>query len=273
MRAGLLLLLLLAAPLAVAQDAPRAASFLVYHPWPDPHAGAADADALGGPAAPPPAGLARLPATRFDGVVLAAPAPEGTPESALAHFREFQRLLQQRERTVAGVPLTLAVEELPGALRVRVAGAGEARVVVFEHAVPAGGRPQPYVARSAATLGPLDGSTEREVGLDASWERSRLGVVAILERDGEVVQSATWLAGQDGPIVQTRKAVLVEHASATWCEPCAPADEALRLLASQYGAAGEANAERGYLRPPTALAWLGLALGAAASVVLWRRRA
>lgn len=289
-----LLVLALLAPAALAQDAAprvRTASLLVYHPWPDPRAGEPDADATGSPLAPPPEGLGPG-ETLLDGIARASAAPEGAPESALAHFRELQRLFLQRERTGAPVAISLGGTLADSELRFDASARATGRLpegpltlsfVVFENGVPAttldGIRAQPYVARAALAPQPLDfvegrAGADGNVALDPAWDRARLGVVALVRApDGEVLQSAAWLARSGARVEQTTKAVLVERATATWCTPCAPGDEAFALFASQYGVdAPPATHREGYARPATPLGLLGLLGGLAAGLVLlWRR--
>lgn len=296
--ACLVLALVLPGALAQQDARVRAASILVYHPSPDPRAGAPDADPLGSPAAPPPGG-ARVGSTLFDGIAPADAAPEGAPESALAHFREYQRLLLLRERTGAPVALDLGGSLDGDLLRfdaLVAPGASAPGVplslafVVFENGVaaptPDGVRAHPYVARVALPPQPLDLAGGRAAGngsvrLDPSWDPARVGVVAIVratESDeryaaGEVVQSAAWLARDPARVAPAEKVVLVERVTATWCGPCRPGDEALALLASQYGAdALPAASGSGYLRAPTPLALAGLAAGLGVGVALLRRR-
>lgn len=288
-----LFVLALLAPGVLAQDEARVrtASILVYHPSPDPRAGHPDADPLGSPPAPPPAGLGPGD-TLFDGVASASAAPEGAPESALAHFRELQRLFLQRERTGAPVAIDLGGRIDGDRLRfdaivtpttAATRGALSISFVVFENGVGAptadGTRAHPYVARTTVAGAALDlangsATVERDVALDAGWRAERLGVVAIVRaEDGEAVQSAAWLARSDARAVQVSKAVLVERATATWCAPCGPSDEALALFASQYGVDSlPASGGSGYLRAPTPLMLLGLAAGLGAGAVLLRRR-
>jgi len=275
-----LLALLLLAPLAWAQEAPaQPASFLAYRPEGDTR------DALATPLAPPPFEATRLPATRIDRVGVASSAPENRPESAPAHYREMLRLVQAAE--AEGAPLALVVDgrAAPGSLSLRVearpqgaAPPAEVAVslVLFEHGVVVAGRAHPYVARFALAPETLavPGNASFDVRLDPSWSLDRVGVVAIAARDGRVVQSATWLPRQDAPTVQQAKAALVEHVTATWCSPCAPADDAFVLLATQRGAAGAlpSDGHASYLRAPTGWLWAGLALGALAAVALVGRR-
>ncbi|HUR68246.1 MAG TPA: hypothetical protein VM370_03300 [Candidatus Thermoplasmatota archaeon] len=267
------LAVLLLAPLVAAQapDAPAGppASFLVYHA-----PGGREPDPLASVLAPPPAGAERLPATLFDGVERADPAPENAPERALAHYREMQRRLLSRESAPPGVELRLDGALTGDALHVSVAASGPATlsVVVFEHGVDLAGRPRPYVARFA-----FEPTTERtlasEVHLQRDWDPEKLGFVAIARNGSEVVQSATWTVAGDAPVVQTQKSVLVEHVTASWCDACGPADEAIALLATQRGVAGPlAAGEVQYLRAPSWLLYAGLAMGALAAVAVLRRR-
>lgn len=265
----LLALLALLAPAVVAQEVPDApVSFLVFHAQ-----GGRDADPLAGAQAPPPAAAQRLPATFVDGA-RADQAPENAPERALAHFRELQRLVSRAEATPAGAELTLSATARDGILSIaldsdRTAGLS---VVVFEHGVPLDGQPQPYVARYASTT---TNASELDLGvaLDPTWDVGRLGVVAIAREGDTVLQSATWTASQGAPTVQRARSVLVEHVTASWCDPCAPADEAVALLATQRGAAGPLEAgDVRYLRAPSWTLYAGLLLGAAAAILVLRRR-
>ena len=272
--------MLLFAPLALAQEAPASpASFVVYRPWPDAR------DALATALAPPPFDASRLPATRIDRDAFASSAPENRPENAAAHYREMLRLVQAAE--AEGSPVTLVVDGdvAPGELRVEVNVSlrptwsfrnASLALVVFEHGVVVAGRAHPYVARFALAPEPIRGSgvVAFSTVLDPAWDVDALGVVAIAKHDEEVVQSATWLPRQLGPTIQAAKAPLVELVTASWCTPCVPAEEGFLLLATQRGAAGPLEAPGGasYLRPPSALLWLGLAAGAAAAVVLLGRR-
>lgn len=293
-RAALLTLLLWAMVVpgfAAAQptDLPaRAASLVVYHVSPDPRAGAADADPLARAEAPSPPS-ARLPYTLIDGVEPTDPAPEGRPESAFAHFREMQRLVDLRKATGAPVALTLDVglEEGTATARVLAQPAPGAvppqarlRVVLVEDGAPLttpeGARTLRYVARVALPAENLTYGTtvERSIPLAPEWQRARLGVVAVVETiEGETLQSATWISGQ-GEVRASSRMVLVEHVTATWCAPCEPADEAFALLASQVGLFDDAaSGPASYLRPPTTLLVVGALLGAAAGALLLRRRA
>lgn len=272
MRLAAVLLAVLLLPPALAQVSGEPVSFLVYRPWPDPRAGAADADPLASALAPPPREVDRLPFTLVDREARARTAPENQPESALAHYRELSRLVQSRETTGAPLTLTLSGALVPGALEARVSPSEDANVtlVVFEHAT------SPYAARFV--LAPVrvaaNETSTHTIRLDPAWRADRLGVVAIAERGGEI-QSATWWARSDAPVVQRGKSVLVEHVTASWCDPCAPVDEALALLATQRGVAGPlpTGGAPSYLRAPDWSLYAGLAVGLAAAVALARRRA
>lgn len=254
----------------------RAASFLVYHPWPDPRAGEPEADPYATRSAPPPPGLVpdgslRLPATLLDRVERANPAPEGQPESALAHFREMQRLLAARERTGSPLALTLGGALERDALRVEAQApyapeGANVGFVVFEHQPPEGA----YAARLVAAPAPLP--AQASLPLDPLWDQQRLGVVAIVQdARGAALQSATWLVGAP-TTTQRTKAVLVEHATATWCEPCGASDDAFALLSSQYGALGAPQGGEGsHLRAPDGYLYGGLALGALVAFLALRR--
>lgn len=265
-------LLALASPLALAQVAQQPASVLVYHA-----PGGRDPDPLASALAPLPMGADRLPATFFDRADRASSAPENAPERALAHFREMQRLLLARESVPAALALTLAGELAPGTLRVEasVSRPAEVTFVLFEHGVPLAGRPQPYVARFVAE--PVNVSSDASpavarIALDPAWAPDRIGVVAIARVDGEVAQSATWTTRLDAPVVQTGRAVLIEHVTASWCDPCQPADAGLALLATQRGVAGPLDAgDVRYFRAPEPIFYVGLSVGALAAIALLRR--
>lgn len=275
-----LLLALLVAPLALAQPGGRDVNIVVWHASPDPQAGQPGADPFSGPTSP---ATTLLPATVVDGTLRAEGAPEGDPANVGAHYRELQRLLQLSERSARPVTLRLAGNESGGALTVvaAVTGAatGQARAIAgalvedgLEHEGASGVRVHRYVAR--ATLEASAGTNATwSVPLDATWARERLSVVVwVLGENATVLQSARWSPGQ-GDVVQQRKAVLVERVTATWCVPCGPSDEALALLAAQFGDAGEAPRAGGYFRAPGMAALAGLLLGGAAAVFLWRRPA
>lgn len=301
---ALLLAALLLLPLVPAQSArPAEAVLLAYHVHPDPREGRADADPFSTPRAPLPEGLADrdgallLPATRLDGVLQVSDAPEGDPSSALARFRETQRLLLLRQRTGAPVALEAQGALSEGSLRVHVdvepptplaEGTFEVRLAVFEDGVPdpLGPRLHRHVVRhveAPETVRLAEAvRVVRDIPLEPGWDVERLGVAVWVahvsgsprHEPGEVLQAAAWRAGQEGPTRQVAKAVLVEQATATWCGPCAPADESFSLVATQFGEDdGAALAAPGaYARMPTPLALAGLAAGLLVGVALVRRR-
>ena len=227
----------------------------------------------------PSTDLRGLPATRVDGILLADSAPEGNPASAFAHFRELQRLLGEREATGAPVTLELAGILRHGTLRVevnatatRTLGNVTVHIVLFEDGV--NGQRFVVVGEDVAPeSGELPLAFSRDI--QAIGDASKLGVVAYVEvqesvatfQRGEVVQSAVWSVGQSSTTRQSTKSVLVEHATASWCEPCRPSDEAIALLAG----AG-ATPRSSYALAPTPLAIAGLVAGAAIGIVLLRRR-
>lgn len=285
-------LLLVAAP--VFAQAPREApTLVVYHPWPDPEAGRPDADPFSAANVTPLPGLdpARLPATRADGVLDADPAPEGNPDSAVAHVRELQRLLNLRLAT--GAPASLVIDGAlrPGVLALNVTarahealGEVEARIVLVEDGATYDGRSHRFVARAVAPLERANLSAAeaslafaREIPIPPGVDASRVGVAVslrVLQADarreaGEVVQSASWSPRQEGPTIQDEKAPLVEHVSATWCEPCAASDAALDLLAAQQASTTGSGA---YLRAPSPWAWSGALAGVVVGVIALRRR-
>lgn len=217
-----------------------------------------------------------LPATRVDASLLADPSPEGRPESALAHFREMQRLLLLRSRTGAPVALALAGNASTDSIAARVSltsstiQQAQLTILLVEDDV-AGHR---FVVRVVQGPDPIDlsggsASVERRIPVDRTWRGDQLYLVAVATRDGEAAQAAVWRAG--GPAsVQAAKLVLVEHATRRDCEACAPSDDAFALLASQQGDA--ASGAGSYARAPTFLTAAGLAIGLLAAFALWRRR-
>lgn len=292
---GVLVLAVLAALLApLAQAAPASqAVVLVYHVHPDPRAGEPDADPFSTPNATS-AGLfqgslgVRLPLTRLDGVQPVE--PQGDPSLALNHFREMQSLLLARQRAGSPLALTLAVTRDADGLAIQldaratraVEGPHELRVVVAEDGIPYdapnGVRTHRFVARHDLDARPFDlqpGSASARLAAPVpdGADPARLAVVAYVRGpDGAVLQSAMARPGER--VEQTTKAVLVEHASATWCEPCAPADEAIHLLSTQFGAgASLSGATGGTLRAPGLWSVAGLALGLGGGILLMRRRA
>lgn len=274
------ILLVLALPFAGGQVAPGRASFLVYH---------VD-DPLAGPDLPPAlrgGGALRLPGTTFDGVLRADDSPEDDPSSVPAHLREMGRLL--RARDVVGAPASLALEARidGGRVLVNLTARGDLPdgallgVTVFEDAVRLDGASGIDVHAFVARLAPApetvaagdEASAEWDLPLDPSWDLARVGVVAHLRLpDGEVAQSATWQAGQPSPVVQEARAVLVEHATASWCEPCAPSDRALSILASRFGEGEAASDAASYLRAPTAWTALAALAAVATAYATLRRR-
>lgn len=239
---------------AAAQEAaaPRDASLLLYLL---PHA-----------EAPPPASD-RLPFTIVDGVEAASAAPEGRPESALAHFRELQRLAGLRR--AVGAPVTLALEAT------REGEAYDARILA-EGDAPAGATlelvvfGEGHLALGRAEAVALAAGREIRATLPAD-ERAR-GVVAIARgADGEALQSATWVEGGT-PTRSVSKRVLVEHVSAKGCAPCVPATEAFQLFAAQSGALdATGGSEASLLRAPSSHLVAGALGGALAGLVVLRR--
>lgn len=272
---------------------------LVYHVHPDPRGGTPEADPYGSDRAPIPEGLAdrggalRLPATRLDRAVRVSDAPEGDPASALAHFREAQDHLRRRQAT--GTPVTVGVDAAVnhdhGAIQISYVvdpGAPQGgrnlsvQLVVFEDGIPdpTERRLHRFVVRAVddARTFPFENEPmrlRRDLPLDDAWDPERLGLAVLVldPASGEVVQAASWRAGQGVATLQARKAVLVEHATATWCEACRPADESMSLLASQFGAGGSGAAPpSSYAVPPSPLAFVGAVAGGAVGLFLLRRR-
>lgn len=293
------LLVLLALAPSLAQAQPLAArnevglSLLEYHPYPD------DRDPLGVPASNTSEGprdrmaayygATWFPTARVDGVLESANEPGGTVDDPLATYRGLVE-----DRAGRGSPATLVVDGRLGAeaaqvnvtLRPRTDVASSRvvlRMVLFEDDVTYAGangvRDHPFTVRAVDAAGPVPVEpgqvtrSIRRIPLDASWDRANLGAVAFLQNEDdrqslearEVLQSATYRFDQPGPTVQRSKAPLLELYTATWCEPCAPADAAVRTLARTHGAAPPGAADASYLVPadPTRLA-----LGVLAGLVL-----
>ena len=268
-----LAMVLVLVPPSLAQEPRARPTFVVYHVSPDPQAGGPDADpdSIPGVAPDPPFPLGAPPATRVDDSLLADPAPEGAPESAPARFRELQSLGKVREAT--GSPITLDASGAPDAVRVVASGEGgriELHAVVIDGAL-ARAVLAPYELN--LTAGPANatfsftlpnGSRADRVGL-AIWARL-LEPVGTLDA-GEVAQSLVWHPG--GTARAAQKQPLVEHVTASWCEACKPADDAVGLMASDSAVAdGSAS---GYWRAPGILTALGIIVGLAAAWGLTRR--
>ncbi len=119
------------------------------------------------------------------------------------------------------------------------------------------------------------------VARDPSWDSARIGIVALAVNaeenstrfaPGEVLQSGVWLARQTEATEQVRKSVLIERTTATSCPACAPGDEALALLASQYGFPVGSTSAKSYQAGFPPLAWAGLAVGGLLGIALTRWR-
>ena len=300
MRALAPLLLLLAAlplalPTAPAQGEATQALFLFYHVHPEP-AGATPPDPFSTPLAPLPPGLAdsggvvQLPATRFDGVLHASGAPEGDPTSVIARFQEARNLVLLRQR--GGTPLALAaapgngtlavaLESPDGAVPSNLSLEVRAWAVSLSATHPTVGEAQRFVVRRAYAPVPADLSTPGkavvlDVPAEPEWDASFVVAVSVAPgagngrlQDGEVLQAALV---QDRPVRWSGKTVLVEHATATWCEACQPADAALSLLAGQLGFDAQDAGAAAYPSPFSLLSVAGALGGAWLGVALLRRR-
>lgn len=288
LRVALLALLLAALPAAAQTGlAGGDVTLVVYHVHPDPRAGAPDADPFSTSSAPGThlfeggSGL-RLPVTLVDGVLRADDAPENDPASAFAHYRELQRLAGQRRQVGAPLALTLHADVMDDRVEIHAraepagdAVEGQVRFVLAKDPMsdPRGGRAERFVARAESPPHAWDeaGNATATISLPAGLGHEALVLVAIASDSatGEVLQSATWRAGEP-PITQTRRSILVEHGTATWCEPCGPRDDAVHLLATQVEGVDQARDD--YLRAPSPVALAGLAGGVALGIVLLRRR-
>lgn len=271
--------LLLLVPIAAAASGPRAA-IVVYHPDPDPRTGEADADPFSAPGVRPGLALPSLPSTRFDGIAIADAAPEGHPESGPAHLREMQRQLDARAATGASVELSLAArvdaDAVIAALDARPIGERPLRLhlALVEDGVPATGAEgvvsYRFVARAIIHSDGEGTRLDARMPLAAGWSRERLSVVGWAEDASTSQTLQAVVARADGAlVVQVSKLVLIERASATWCAPCSPGDEALSLLASGIPDTGVRDR---YLRAPDVWAAAGLALGGSVALLALRGR-
>jgi hypothetical protein len=290
---ALVLALLTLAPAVVgAQPTPERnaaeLSVLEYHPYPDDRdpLGVPAGNTSGGPADRMAAyyGASWFPTVHVDGVLSSANEPGeqvDDPEGTYAGMVE--------ERLTRGSPATIRLDGRLGAEAAQVNVTVEPRtdvassrvvlrVVLFEDGVEFSGgngiRVHPFTVRAVDEVGPVPVEpgqvtrSERRIPLNASWDRGNLGAGAFLQNEDdrqslaakEVVQSASLRFAQTGPTVQRTKAPLMEVYTAAWCDPCAPADVAVRELARRYGASAGA-ADAGYLVEPdlTRLAVGGLA--------------
>jgi hypothetical protein len=262
---ALTLALALAFPVSHAQTAPHPVAILTY---------------LADNGTVPPLGLQDIPTTVVDGVLTANPAPEGNPASAFAHERELQRLLDERAAVAAPVTLTLdgnATGVAVGATSTEDLGNVTVHVVLFDD----GRAGQRFVALQELPPASVALSPGAPVSFDravaAPPNATRLGFVAYVVTTravgtfaaDEVVQAASWTLDQGSPTRAAEKTILVQHSTATWCEPCQPSDQALDLIA---GASESPLSSRSYALPPTPLALVGLVGGAAVGVLLLRRR-
>lgn len=278
---ALALLLANAIPVAVAQVAASDIVLVDYHVSPDPRAGSADADPFSSttrPDAPFPTGA--LPATRVDGVLLAAAAPEGDPSNPAAHTRELQNLL--KERAATGAPVRLDITGTTTSVEAVVTPtANVSRVVVHAAVVKDGAFAKSRVERDLAVATLPSRSVDLATGSPRSiaWERNAsdggTGVAVWVElvddagthRAGEVVQAALWTGA---PVHRITKGILIEHLTATWCEPCGPSDAAVALV---VGAPPSVAFTASYLVAPSAWTFAGAGIGIAAAVWLLRRSA
>lgn len=251
-------LLAVLAPAAEAAVEDRAASFLLY------------TDSTG-----------EVPTTRFDGVTTVdASASTGSA------FNRMQAALTARAST--GAPLAARLEVAPTATGLHARAAfrsdgSEPPPLAFRFALAEDEGATRFVVRNVTLANAsldLSGAWVAVAEFPRPAATGPLTIVAwanSLASDGryrsnETLQSVAWTEGQIGPTEQTRKAVLIEHASAPGCEPCAPSDEALLLLASQSGFPARAEEGASYFVPPGLRAALGLAGGALVGVAVWRRR-
>jgi hypothetical protein len=124
------------------------------------------------------------------------------------------------------------------------------------------------------------------VPMDPDWRGDRVGfVVWVVSHDGasrafrqgEVLQSATYLLSQQGPTIQASRGVLLEFYTATWCPTCLWGDGAVDELANSFGVASSRILDRPYqyLRPfdlATVAGGAAVAVAVAAFVVWTRPR-
>lgn len=228
------------------------------------------------------------PLTRFDGVETVGPGASSSDT-----FQRMQQALVARQNTGTPFHARLDVRLEPGVL---VATATYSQVgaapdaLRFRFALALEGAPgelRRFVllerAENATAAAEEDGarSAEARFALQPQHDRDRLAIVAWVEaaeahgrhRAGEALQAALWTAGQDGPTIQTRKSVLLEHATADECAACAQADEAVALLLTQNRLPAESGEAGSYAVRPGALAIAGLLGGGAIGAgMMYRQR-
>ncbi len=248
-----------------------------------------------------------FPTVAFDGIDIAANLPDGTDTGFLDAYRE--RLVKRlREDAPATISIMGRANASGGFLQVHVdpqatidGGRILLRTVLFEDDIEFTGKngvethrftarhqfPEREITlRAGEGIGPVNLTFEIPQTASGApvWAPGRLGAVAYLQTDvppdaggiraREVLQSATYSFRQDGPTIQTSKAVLLEMYTATWCEACVFGDGALDLLASEYGIASSLAPKGGfaYLQMPSPLAFLAIIpLAAIASWILLPR--
>lgn len=142
-----------------------------------------------------------------------------------------------------------------------------------------------FTVRAYADLGRVAaaGNLSHSFLLPDSWARERLSVAAWLQQGApsprfdarEVAQATSAPLGSE--VVQSRKGVLAEMLSATWCDPCLYGDEAAEALAVQAGVAEPSGGGPSwrYLEPSGRVAALvagSVALGAGVVALAWRAR-
>lgn len=135
---------------------------------------------------------------------------------------------------------------------------------------------------------PLRSDADYRVSVDfavnASWDRSHLGVVASVHntalaalglRPGEVLQATTYEFSQDGPTIQHSRGVLLEVLTATWCDACIYGDAAVDELANTYGIASSRALSQSHVYarafPPFAVA-VGALVASLAGVAIYLRQ-
>ncbi len=221
-------------------------------------------------------------ASRFDDLIAVEPA-----SSVGASYNRLRQALDARHNAGTPLEVILAASVTPRELKVEAAWRATDDVpplrffgVVFTD----GSERFHEVARQEVAAGDgSDGSLTSSFTLvrDPAWSQEGLGVVVFAQanasrgryQEGEILQSAVWLHGQTGPTVQRGKAVFVEHATDAACAACRASEEAFLLLVTQNGFPIHAGEPSGsYLVAPSALSFVGLAVGALVAVMLVRRR-
>lgn len=249
-----------------------------------------------------------FPTVRFDGVRESSYAKDASLDDARGFERTYREHVTARLAEDSPLVLTLASDGRdPVRVTLRIVPKVDVdsarlavRVALVEDGIAfSGGNgvdAHDHVARHAfapSIVGPLAAGEPVELAWnvtrpdparaypDARWGEE-LDVVAFVQNEdasatgwleGEVLQSATFRAGQAGPTVQASKSVLVEMYTATWCASCLYGDAALAAIARDFTvASADAEATR-YWRPAGATELVvGACLTVGLAFALWPRK-